>query len=97
MMGIHCFCVIRHVSTQQSSPTLSGPALLRLHLAPSDVHVHPIIHHTPNVKLITARGHHLVYTTHKGNTLSVRGVRESALAVDAALQDSLIRSDYWLK
>ncbi len=53
---------------------------LGLHLAPSVAHVHPIIHHTPNVKLITARGHHLACTTHRGNTLSIRGVRESALA-----------------
>lgn len=72
-----------------------GPAMYslpmlypRLHFTPSVVHVHPIIHHTPNVKLITARGHHLAYTTHKGNTLSIRGVRESALAVDAAHANS---------
>lgn len=60
---LNTFCAVK--CTQSSSLTLSDCALLWLRLAPSDVHLHPIIHNT-YVKLITARGHDLANTTHKG-------------------------------
>lgn len=59
------------------------------------MHVHPIIHHTPNVKLITAMGHHLGYTAHTGNTLGV--LEESESLQDAALQDKFTLCNYALK
>lgn len=46
------------------------------------------IHHTLNVKLITARGPQLAYTSHKG---SQAGVRKSALTVDAAHINSYVK------
>lgn len=59
-----------------------------LNFAPNGLHVHPITHHTLNVKLITARGHHLAFTAHKG---SQAGVRKSALTVDAAHRISYVK------
>lgn len=44
--------------------------------------VHPVIHHTPNVKLITVRGHGLARSPHEGTR--AEGVRKSAPALEAA-------------
>lgn len=84
-------------STQQFSPALSPKysTSWASSCTPSGVHVHPIIHHTPNVKLITAMGHHLGYTAHTGNTLGV--LEESESLQDAALQDKFTLCNYALK
>lgn len=69
-------------SQRRTLSAILGTPIRSAHLHPNDVHVHPIIHHTPNVKLITARGHHLAAALIK--EIDSGGVRKSALAVDAA-------------
>lgn len=75
MMGNMLSGMIAHHSNTLSSHSLHRPLY--------DVHVYSIICHTSIVKLITARGHHLAYTT-LIKEIDSMGVRMSALALDAA-------------